>query len=205
MLRQKKNISAKKFFVNYVNKLSRILKDKHFNEIERISVHLEKVIKSNKNIFVCGNGGSASISNHFLCDFNKGIKLSSKNKLLPKVISLSNSIELISAISNDLGYDQVFENQLENFSKIGDTLIVISCSGKSKNILRAVKFVTKKKLNIISLIGFGTNSYIKSSSKYYINLNTKNYGITEDVFQSIMHMISQYLRHKNSKIPSEIL
>ena len=112
---------------------------------------------------------------------------------------------MISAISNDLGYDQVFENQLENFSKIGDTLIVISCSGKSKNILRAVKFATKKKLNIISLIGFGTNSYIKSSSKYYINLNTKNYGITEDVFQSIMHMISQYLRHKNSKIPSEIL
>ncbi len=205
MLRQKKNISAKKFFVNYVNKLSRILKDKHFKEIERISIHLEKVIKSNKNIFVCGNGGSASISNHFLCDFNKGIKLSSKNKLLPKVMSLSNSIELISAISNDLGYDQVFENQLENFSKIDDTLIVISCSGKSKNILRAVKFATKKKLNIISLIGFGSNSYIKSSSKYYINLNTKNYGITEDVFQSIMHMISQYLRHKNSKIPSEIL
>ena len=76
--------------------------------------------------------------------------------------------------------------------------------GKSKNILRAVKFATKK-LNIISLIGFGSNSYIKSSSKFYINLNTKNYGITEDIFQSIMHMISQYLRNKNSKIPLEIL
>ncbi len=80
MTKQKKSTSAKKFFVNYVNKLSKILKNEHFNEIEKITIHLEKVIKSNRNIFVCGNGGSASISNHFLCDFNKGIKISSKKK-----------------------------------------------------------------------------------------------------------------------------
>ncbi len=124
---------------------------------------------------------------------------------MPKVISLTNSIELLTAVSNDIGYDHIFDHQLENFSKNGDTLIVISCSGKSKNILKAIRFATKRKLNIISLIGFNPNKYIKQSSKYYINLNTKNYGITEDLFQSIMHMISQYLRHKNSKIPSEIL
>ena len=205
MKRFQKNISAKSFFITYINKLSNILKKEHFDELEKISTHLEKVKKNNKNIFVCGNGGSASISNHFLCDFNKGIKFSSKNKLLPKVISLTNSIELITAISNDLGYDKVFENQLENFSKIGDTLVIISCSGKSKNILRVIKFATKKKLQIISLIGFNQNKYIKKYSKYYINLNTKNYGLTEDLFQSIMHMISQYIRFKNSKISSEIL
>ena len=202
---KKKNIPAKKFFTNYVNKLSNILNKEHFNELEKITIHLEKVIKNNKHIFVCGNGGSASIANHFLCDFNKGIKISSKKKLLPKVVSLTNSIELLTAISNDLGYDQIFEQQLENFSKKGDTLVVISCSGKSKNILKAIKFAIKRKLDIISLVGFNKNRFIKQSSKYYINLNTKNYGITEDLFQSIMHMISQYLRHKNSKIPSEIL
>ena len=70
MLRKKRKISAKNFFFNYVNKLSTTLKNKHFDEIEKISEHLEKVIKSNNKIFVCGNGGSASISNHFLCDFN---------------------------------------------------------------------------------------------------------------------------------------
>lgn len=202
---KKKNIPAKKFFLNYVNNLSNILKKEHFNELEKITIHLEKVIKNNKYIFVCGNGGSASIANHFLCDFNKGIKISSKKNLLPKVVSLTNSIELLTAISNDLGYDQIFEQQLENFSKKGDTLVVISCSGKSKNILKAIKFAIKRKLDIISLVGFNKNRFIKQSSKYYINLNTKNYGITEDLFQSIMHMISQYLRHKNSKIPSEIL
>ena len=181
------------------------MKNEHFEEIEKITVHLEKLIKDNKKIFVCGNGGSASISNHFLCDFNKGIKASSSGKFLPKIISLSNSIELITAISNDLSFDKVFEYQLENLSNEGDTLIVISCSGKSKNILNAIKFANKKKINIISLIGFNSDKFFKKYSKYYINLNTKNYGLTEDIFQSIMHMISQFIRFKNSKITSEIL
>ena len=84
-------------------------------------------------------------------------------------------------------------------------MIVISSSGKSKNIINAVKFAKKNKLKIISLIGFSDNQYLKKISKYYVNLNTKNYGITEDIFRSVMHMISQYLRLKNSKNLKEIL
>ena len=61
MKRFQKNISAKSFFITYINKLSNILKKEHFDELEKISTHLENVIKNNKNIFVCGNVGSASI------------------------------------------------------------------------------------------------------------------------------------------------
>lgn len=190
MLRQKKNISAKKFFVNYVNKLSRILKDKHFNEIERISVHLEKVIKSNKNIFVCGNGGSASISNHFLCDFNKGLKTHSKNTLKPKVISLSSNIEIITAISNDINYDKIFSYQLENFFKKNDLLVTFSCSGNSKNIIDVIKYAKKKGIFTISFTGFASK-FTSRLTDINLNLNCKNYGICEDIFQSLMHMISQ--------------
>jgi len=201
----KKNNSSKDFFINYINRLTNVLKSEHFIELEKITRFLEKNIKLKKKIFVCGNGGSASISNHFLCDFNKGIKNSSNKKLIPRVISLANSIDLITAIANDLDYNQIFSYQLENYSEKGDILIVISCSGNSKNIINATKYAIKHGLNIISFIGFGDHRFIKNSSKYYINLKTKNYGITEDIFQAMMHMVSQYIRKKYSKKKLEIL
>ncbi len=198
-------LPCKDFLIDYNKKLNDILKEHHFNEIEKITKFLEVSIKKEKNIFVCGNGGSASVANHFLCDFNKGIKVSSSRKLMPKVISLSNSIELISAIANDLRYEEIFSYQIENYAKKNDVLIIISSSGKSKNILNVVKNAKKNNLKIISLIGFGNNKLIKKFSNFYLNLNTKNYGLTEDIFQSIMHMISQYIRLKNLKKTNVIL
>jgi len=205
MIYPKKYNSSKQFFIDYNNKLSNVLKNEHFAELEKITNFLEKKIKLKKKIFVCGNGGSASITNHFLCDFNKGIKNSSNKKLMPKVFSLVNSIDLITAISNDINYDQIFSQQLENYSEKGDILINISCSGTSKNIINATRYAVKNGLNIISFIGFGNNKFMKNSSNYYINLKTKNYGITEDIFQVMMHMTSQYLRQKYSQDHLEIL
>ena len=94
---------------------------------------------------------------------------------------------------------------MENYSDKNDILIVISCSGKSKNIINAIKQASKKKLKIISLIGWGNNTFISKSSNFYINLSVKDYGISEDIFQSMMHMISQYLRKKYSPNKKEIL
>jgi phosphoheptose isomerase len=154
--------------------------------------------KYKKNIYVAGNGGSAAIANHFLCDFNKGIKISSKKILKPKIISLCNSIEIMTAISNDIGYDKVFSFQLENYAKAEDCLICISSSGQSKNIIEAINFAKKKRVTIILFQGFGKlNKKIKPD--YCINLNYKNYGITEDVFQSLMHSISQNIRFSYTK------
>ena len=194
-----KNIISKQFFIDYNNKLS-MLRKRTFEELEKFKNPEKNEIKN--KIFVemvfCID------CNHFLCDFNKGIKYSSNKKLIPKVLSLNNSIETITAISNDINYNQIFNYQLENYSEKGDVLVVISSSGKSKNIINAVKYAFKNKLNIISFIGFGNNKFIKIASNHYINLNLKNYGITEDIFQAMMHMISQYLRKKNSKNKSEI-
>jgi D-sedoheptulose 7-phosphate isomerase len=127
---------SKYFLTNYFNNLIKVAQNIDINKINNITEVLISSINKNKNIFVAGNGGSASIANHLLCDFNKGIKISSKKKLKPKVISLANSIEIMTAISNDIAYEKVFCSQIEN------------------------------------------------------------YGITEDIFQSIMHAISQNIRSK---------
>tara|TARA_A100001035_G_C27696517_1_gene460373 strand:- start:156 stop:761 length:606 start_codon:yes stop_codon:yes gene_type:complete len=187
-----------KFFLEYCEDLNRSLSKISLKKLEEIFKVIELAIKRNKNIFTCGNGGSASVSNHFLCDFNKGIKIDSKKKFKPKVISLTNSIEMMSAISNDLNYEKVFSFQLENYSNKNDILICFSCSGSSKNILEVVKFAKRKKLKTIGFLGFA-NLKNEKLFDYSININFKNYGVTEDIFQILMHSISQFIRKKNIK------
>ena len=188
----KKNYQKDSFYSEYINKLNICLNGMNLKTITLISDVLKKKILEKKNIFVCGNGGSASVANHFLCDFNKGIKLSSKKKLTPKIISLSNSVELITAIGNDIGYEKIFSSQLENYASKSDCIMFFSCSGTSKNILDTIKLAKKIGLTIILITGFNKKKF--NRIKLHLDLNCKNYGITEDIFSSLMHMISQKIR-----------
>jgi len=188
------NLKNKKTFIkNYFETIKNVTDNIDENQLQLIINILIQKIKNRNNIFVAGNGGSSSVANHLLCDFNKGIKISSKSKMIPKIISLSNSIEIITAISNDINYDEIFSFQLENYYKKGDCLICFSSSGQSKNIINVINFASKKKIKTILFQGFGKLNK-KISPDYYINLNYKNYGITEDIFQSMMHIISQNIR-----------
>tara|TARA_B100000686_G_C16670311_1_gene906070 strand:- start:723 stop:1328 length:606 start_codon:yes stop_codon:yes gene_type:complete len=192
-------INNHRFIKNYIDELNEAFSGLNFDQLIKCKTLILNKIKMNKNIYVCGNGGSSSISNHFLCDFNKSIKLSSKNnKLKPKVISLTSNTDLLTAIANDLSYEKIFSYQLENFAKKGDLLVLFSCSGLSKNILKVADFAKKKKVEIISFVGFTKKTRLKKLSKIFINLNTKNYGISEDAFQSFMHIISQIIRIESS-------
>ena len=183
-----------KFYKSYISNFSSAFSSKQLQKISKIETIIKSKIINRKFIFVCGNGGSAAVANHFLCDFNKGIKKSSNKKILPKVLSLSNSIEMITALANDESYEKVFVEQLMNYSNSGDCLIVLSCSGKSKNILNIMKYAKEKQLVVISLTGFNESHMIKKLSNINLNIGIKNYGICEDIFQSIMHMISQSIR-----------
>ena len=187
--------SKNNFFENYIEETYKVFNNLDLKLLEKITLIIEKKIQSNKSIFVCGNGGSASVSNHFLCDFNKGIKNTSNKTFNPKIISLSNSIEMITAIGNDEKFKKIFSIQLENYAKKGDLLIVLSCSGKSQNITDTLSFAKKKRLEIIKFFCFTKKNSLKKN-KIKFSLGSNNYGISEDVFQALMHMISQKIRSK---------
>ena len=180
---------------NYINNLKIGIEKLNLLKLKKIEDIIFKKIKEDKKIFVCGNGGSASIANHFLCDFNKGIKLSSKNKLKPKIVSLSNNIESILAIANDISFNKIFSFQLDNYYTKGDIVILLSCSGSSPNILDALEYCKKRKIFTISLTGFAKKN-IQSKANLNLNFEINNYGISEDLFQIIMHMLSQSIRLK---------
>ena len=198
----KKNYKNVDFFLEYTSVLTKVLNSIDFNQIKEISNVVLRKIKSNKQIFVAGNGGSAAIANHFLCDFNKGIKISSNERLKPKIISLSSSPEIITAISNDINFNEIFKNQINNYIQKNDILIAFSCSGRSKNIINLINFCYKKKIKIIYITGF-YKKMINKKNIIHLNLNCENYGITEDVFSSLMHIISQYIRFQYNQ--NEIL
>jgi D-sedoheptulose 7-phosphate isomerase len=192
-----KSNKPKIFFEEYINEVNKTLSKIHLNKIQIINKIIQNTIKNRKLIFVAGNGGSASVANHFMCDFNKGVKQSSNRKLVPKVISLSNSIELITAIGNDIDFSKIFSSQVENLSSSGDCVVFFSSSGTSKNILHLIKMAKKKKLKIIAITGF-CNKTLKGVD-CHLDLDCKNYGITEDLFSSIMHMVSQHIKYKFDK------
>ena len=184
-----------KNFKNYLSFLKIGIEKLDLLKLQKIENIIFKKIRENKKIFVWGNGGSASVANHFLCDFNKGIKLSSKNTLKPKIVSLSDNMETILAVANDISFDKIFSFQLDNYYSKGDIVILLSCSGSSPNIIDTLEFCKKRKIFTISFTGFSKKN-IQKKANINLNLEINNYGVSEDFFQIIMHMLSQSIRLK---------
>lgn len=145
-------------------------------------------------IYACGNGGSAAIANHLLCDFHKGIQTGTTIK--PRVVSLSSHLELITAIANDISYDDIFAYQLKTMARPGDLLMTISSSGNSENIVRAAQWAKQNGIPTISLVGFsgGRSATIADVA---IHVAAENYGVVEDIHQSVMHLFAQFLRQSH--------
>jgi phosphoheptose isomerase len=154
---------------------------------------LLQAIREERTIFACGNGGSAAIANHLMCDFLKGVQ--TDTALLPRITSLAANLELITAIANDIAYAEIFAYQLRTLAQPGDVLITISSSGDSENVVRAVGWARENGLGTIAFTGFDGG---RSASLAAINLHvaTHNYGIVEDVHQSLMHCLAQFLRQQ---------
>ena len=184
----------------YISEVTECIQNLDISNLTKASQLIEKTIKKKNKIFVCGNGGSASISNHFICDYLKLIR--TNTKLKPKIISLSNNIETITAISNDLNYEDIFLFQAESLYEQGDIFIIISSSGNSKNIIKLARWCKKKKIKTICFTGFDGGS-LKKISNFALVSKSKKYGVVEDSHQILMHFIMHYiiLKNKNIKKP----
>lgn len=145
-------------------------------------------------LYSCGNGGSAAIANHLVCDHCKLVR--TDTSLLSRVVSLSTTVEMITAIGNDLSYDEVFVYQLRTLAREGDALITVSSSGDSENIVRAATWAKENGMPVISMTGFdgGRSAGIADVN---LHVDADNYGVIEDVHQSLMHTLAQYVRQAN--------
>lgn len=144
-----------------------------------INLILTRKDKGNKIIFI-GNGGSASIASHLATDFLKNVKV--------PVLTFNDS-SLITCLSNDLGYEYVFEKPIEILAKNGDILFSISSSGKSKNILNATLKAKKKNCFVVTLSGFNKNNPLRRLGNLNFYLPSYSYGYVEIAHLAICHCI----------------
>ena len=120
-------------------------------EIQSSSDLLVKTAKDNKNIFWCGNGGSAADSQHMASELMGGLRFHDRRPI--KSIALTTDSSFITAWSNDTSYDEIFSRQLDALGESGDLIIAISTSGNSNNIFEVLMLAKKKNINSIVLTG----------------------------------------------------
>jgi D-sedoheptulose 7-phosphate isomerase len=163
------------------------------------SIDLEKVGQAiailaeardqDRTIFVCGNGGSASTASHFATDLVKGASYKREKRF--RILSLVDSLPTLTAYSNDVNYECVFVQQLQNFAKAGDVVIAISGSGNSPNVLRAVEYGNSIGCRTIALTG-RDGGRLGPLAQLNIQVAHPHMGRIEDGHVIVMHMICYY-------------
>ena len=128
------------------------LLNQHEEVFNQSAVAFATALEQGKSIFWCGNGGSAAESSHLAVELIGRFK--NNRRPLPS-ISLNSDTSAITCIANDFGYDEIFARQLEGLAKQGDVLVVLSTSGKSENILRALRKAKELGVTSIALLGKG--------------------------------------------------
>lgn len=174
---------------NKINSLIE-LRQKNFSLLKNNSEDILKAVEiiknalKNKNkILFCGNGGSASDSNHLACEFVSKFK---KERTALAAISLASNNSIISAVANDFSFEDVFKRQIEALGQKGDVLIAISTSGKSKNILKAIEEANKQELKTIFLTG---ENKININTTLQINVPSKFTEQIQEIHIAIGHII----------------
>lgn len=149
--------------------------------------------ENGKQVFVFGNGGSASTASHFARDLRIGTAVDGKPRL--QATSLTDNVAMLTALANDIDYESIFKEQLVGLLRKGDVVIGISASGNSPNVLRAVEFARERGAVAIGLIGFG-GGRLKKIVHRSITLSSMDYGQVEDTHLVLAHIISYLIRER---------
>lgn len=197
-------VEVKNIAENYFAQLKNAIEQVNPHDIQEIADVLYKAYQSGKNIFLIGNGGSASSASHMAIDFGKGSlnNFYDKREKRVKVISLTDNVAAITAISNDLSYEDVFVEQLHNLLNPGDVVIGISASGNSSNIIKALMHAKQSGAVTVGFLGFHNGGMAKEFTDYNITIQSNHYGIVEDLHMSLGHILTDCLAHMKKATPS---
>ena len=177
-----------KYFKQYIYHLAQ--SENIFQKLNQIKKILITVKKNKSKILIFGNGGSAAIASHFSVDLTKNAKIRCTNY---------NESNLITCFSNDFGYEHWVEMAIKYYGNKGDVLIVISSSGKSKNMINACIAARKKKFSkIITLTGHLVNNPVKKLADINLWVNSKAYNYIENIHQFwLLSLVDLIIGNKN--------
>ncbi len=178
------------FVTDYYDAFAGVLRSFDKTELEPILEILLRVAEHDGTLWVAGNGGSAAISDHTVCDVSKGTHVDPHPAI--RSVSLASNGPMLTAIGNDISYDQVFRKQLEFFMKDHDAVLLVSSSGNSPNVVEACRYAQDRGVPTIAFVGF-SGGELKRIADHVVHVEIDNYGIAEDTHQSLIHVLTQYI------------
>lgn len=186
---------------NYINLLLAEVKDAisvlPTKEIAKAINVIQAVYERDGRIYIFGNGGSMALATHWVSDFNKTVFSHNLEKHTRRfqAIRVPTTEEELSAWANDLGYDMVFAGPLQNYLREGDSIIAISSSGNSPNVIKAVELAKRNHVSVIGLSGFdGGKLNELADIKILVKTDKDKYEIVEGIHAVILHIITKYFQ-----------
>ena len=176
----------------YANTVRAIFDELDYGAVAKVARWLRKIRDCDGTLFFAGNGGSAAVCSHLANDLGA---MASEGAQSPfRAVSLTDNTPYITALANDSGFGNVFINQLLGLFRPGDLLVVMSGSGNSENLVRAVRHVNDNSGVSIGILGFD-GGLLKPMCHEVLHIPTQHreYGPVEDVFMIVSHMVSTYL------------
>jgi len=170
----------------YIEQQKAALESIDLAAVGRLVERLKRAVAEDRQIFVFGNGGSAANASHFATDLGKGS--SDKIGKRFRVLSINDNVSWLTALGNDYAYEDVFVRQLENYARPGDFVLVLSVSGNSPNVVKAVDWAKRNGVFTAALVG-GKRGRLAELADEPIVIDSTHYGRAEDAHMAICHML----------------
>ncbi|MBI5209889.1 MAG: SIS domain-containing protein [Elusimicrobia bacterium] len=166
--------------------------------LSRVARELLKVRDQGRKVLIMGNGGSAAIASHFAVDLAKTARV--PGQPLIRSVALTDNVEFLTAVANDLSFDEIFVAKMEALLEPGDLALLISGSGNSKNLLKAARYAKSRGAMTVALLGFDGGK-LKSMADLYLLVPSDQYGVIEELHMGIGHILAFYVRQLGAKKP----
>ena len=176
----------REWIANYIEAEKAALDSIPIEKVESIILKFKEAHAEGRQIFLFGNGGSASNASHFATDLGKGSSDVLGKRF--KVLSLNDNVSWMTAIGNDYSYEDVYLRQLENYGQAGDIVLTMSVSGSSPNLVKAFEWANANGLHTIALVG-GKRGKLAELANETIVIDDTHYGRAEDCQMGIAHML----------------
>jgi D-sedoheptulose 7-phosphate isomerase len=182
---------------NYFATVQTLLNDIPFDAVDRVVSALVDAHRADRTVFICGNGGSAATASHFACDLSKRPTVPGVPRF--RVIALTDNVSLMTALSNDIGYESVFSEQLQPLARQGDIVIGISGSGNSPNVLNAMQVARDAGALTIGFCGYDGGK-LKQIVDLPVHVPCDVMAMVEDVHLMLEHAICERLLALNQSL-----
>lgn len=194
-LKSKNSLKIKTIIQSYIDELKQSLDMLDFGKIDEAIRIIIQAYRRQKKIFIMGNGGSAATASHMACDLGKGTlrRVYDESEPRLKVYSLTDNVAALTAYANDLSFEDVFVQQLRNLLEKDDVVIVLSGSGNSKNIIKAINYAKKCRSKTIGILGFQDGGKAGRLVDLAIIIDSNKYGVCEDITLILNHIFISLL------------